>query len=180
MVGGGYKWLYGAIAAADVAASFGILRAKQLEISPVDVDTLHLFSFWVLPAAGLLVGALWLFAAWSDLPPDRRGGVPSLMVAVLLLIPVWGFSWLYEVHQRLCHGIEHTLTELGEERKAPEGLAAVATFAFIGLFGAYLLYPERTFVPYVLNCAVWFVYMLECDAARAAMKGAQARAARQR
>jgi hypothetical protein len=180
VAGVGYKWLYGAIAIAVVGAKFATLRGSELAISPGDLDTLHLFSFWILPAAGLLVGALWLFAAWSDLAPDRRGGVSSLMVGVLLLVPVWGFSWLYEVHQRLCQGIEHTLTELGEPRKAPAGLATIATFTFIGLFAVYLLYPEKTFLPFVANSAAWFVYMSECDAARTAMKAAQARRERER
>jgi hypothetical protein len=180
LLGAGYKWLYGAIALAVVIAEFATLRAKELSISPGDLAALHLLSFWVLPAAGLLVGALWLIAAWGELTPDRRGGVSPLMAGALLLVPVWGFSWLYEVHQRLCQGIEHTLTELGQDKRAPEGLATVASFTFIGLFAAYLLYPEKTFLPFVVNSAAWFVYMSECDAARAALKAAQARRARER
>ena len=173
----GYKWVYGAIAIAVVAAQFATLRAKEFAISPGDVNALHLLGFWILPAAGLLVGALWLFAAWGELTPDRRGGMPTAMVGVLLLVPVWGFSWLYEVHQRLCQGIAHTLTELGQERRAPGGLAAIATFTFIGLFATYLLYPDKTFLPFVVNSAAWFVYMSECDAARTAVKAAQVRMA---
>ncbi len=161
------KWLYLVLSAGYASTSLLTGHVSRLGGALASLAAVGL----VLAQAATVM--VWLYTAWSDVPPAERGGTTPEGAVIKLLIPLYNLYWIFAVNTGLCAILDAHLGRAGSSRRAPVGLAiaggilylASTIFALPGLEAAHAV-AELTV------SAVWFAYMVRCDQVRAIVASA--------
>jgi hypothetical protein len=164
------KWIYAAMAGANalallsIASGMGTAAGIQQELITLVDGPLR----WAL----LVLAPVWIYYAWSGIPPeDRRGTTPGSAV-VGLFIPFYSIFWIFAVNVRLCAAIDALLARSGDRRRAPAALAIVATVLyFVPVVMLLTSAGQYAYLALIADHALWVAYMLVCDDLRRAVLG---------
>jgi hypothetical protein len=126
----------------------------------------------------LFVVAAWVHTSWKGIPESHRGTISPRRAWLSLFIPLYGLYWGFAVNLALCDTLNAILEHARSPRRAPRLLGLFATAFW------YLAPVTAVFFPWslrngalrwlpealgLLDCGLWFAYMLQCDEARHAV-----------
>lgn len=120
-----------------------------------DVFSIALLVFGVAVVAiyaQSIAGLVWLYKAWSWLPPEERyarrwsSWITPGQAALMLLIPYFQYYWMFVINHGLCDALERMRASRPTAEHAPKELGTAASIAQI-------------LVPIPLGGILWFLYM---------------------
>ncbi len=118
----------------------------------------------------LAVVGLWIHTAWSDVPLETREELhvtPGKAVG-FLFIPFVNIYWIFAMPRRLCVALDRALIVRGGAASAPVVVALLAPALHL-VHGIASKTTEGlpVLMSFTVTGALWFVFMLRCDRARA-------------
>ena len=163
------KWIYGGLSGIMVVL---LLLTHVVEYSDETAFLWKLIERVDGPFAlvRILLALLWIHAAWTDVPAAIRtdANVTPGRAVGLLFVPFYNFYWIVAMPLKLCAAMDRALLHAGRSPSAPSRLALMA--ALLNLLHAVLA-KTSTGMPVLLSFAatnaLWFLFMLKCDGARA-------------
>ena len=123
----------------------------------------------------LAIVGVWLHTAWSDVPLETRDELhvtPGKAIG-FLFIPFVNIYWIFAMPRRLCTALDRALIVRGGTPSAPVLIAMLAPALHL-LQGVLSKTTSGlpVLVSFATTGALWFVFMLRCDRARAQLVGA--------
>ena len=122
----------------------------------------------------LAIVGIWIHTAWSDVPLAAREELhvtPGKAVG-FLFIPFVNIYWIFAMPRRLCSALDCSLIVRGGKASAPVVVAVLAPALHL-LHGILSKAAEGlpVLVSFTVTGALWFVFMVRCDRARAELVG---------
>ena len=172
--GGWIKWVYLACMALMVALGVGGLAFSSLGDGDYDPSTgsyeegdsdLQALAGGMLTFAALMwvlrvvFGLVWLYSAWSTIPPElrftkSRSMSPGAAVG-LMFVPFYNLYWIFAANVGLCDALDYGLMSVGSPRRGPRGLAITSCVLQVIPYANIFLAPF-----------MWIFFMFAADSAR--------------
>jgi hypothetical protein len=176
--GAATRWVFGVVAflmmsglCAGIALIVGAFFHKnEFGVEDQDMSLAGLLGVCgaaVLVYVQVLVAAVWMYKAWSWLPPAERhskmwrGAITPMQAGGFLLVPYFNFYWMFVSNYGLCDALER-MRAAHPARPAPRGVAMNAMIAQI----------VQLFVPIPISPILWLVYMTRAERMMREMAGA--------
>jgi hypothetical protein len=151
-----------ALAFAALASGVASARGIQEELVVLVDGPLR----WTL----LALAPMWIYGAWSGIPPETRRRTTPGSAVVGLIVPIFSIYWVFAVNVRLCDHVDALLAASDDRRRAPKTLAVVATVIYFVPYVMMLTSArEYAFLVLIADHALWLAYMLRCDELRRAV-----------
>jgi len=164
------KWVYAALAVGQLGAVLAIRSAVELALARRTMNALIMVADRVFAFAILGLALAWIYCAWLSLPAAARKDVSPGGAVGRFFIPCYNAFWVFIFSAKLCHALDALAVEAGERRRAPLWLAILAgVLTFVPGLLVLDSVKAYAFVVIAVSHALWWVYMLQCDALRGAL-----------
>lgn len=165
------KWIYGGISG---LTGLVLLATHLVAYSPETAFLWELITRLDLPGAlaRIVISLFWIHAAWTDVPVQTQHDLRISPGKALgfLFVPFVNLYWTFAMPWRLCTAIDRVLVEAGRARAAPFAVALLApTLNVLHAILTKTTAGVPVFLTFVATSALWFLFMVRCDRARAGM-----------
>jgi hypothetical protein len=168
-IGATTRWVFASIVAAMglgfgiavFAWAFAIIRSEHTRSHQPDetyvwIGVAGMVMLVVLLYAQIAAGLVWVYKAWSWLPPDQRytrhwkSWITPGQASLMLLIPYFHYYWMFIANLGLCDALDRMRVGFPTREAAPKSLAIAACVCQI-------------FVPFPIASVLWLVYMAKIE-----------------
>ncbi len=167
-IGSSTRWVFTAIvslmgvgfAVASTSLALAIIRSEHTHGQPDDtlmgIGLGAFFGIILLFYGQLAAGLVWLYKAWSWLPPDQRytrhwrSWITPSQAALMLLIPYFHYYWMFVANCGLCDALDRLRVTYPTRDAAPKSLAIMACIC-------------QLVIPLPVGSILWLVFMAKVE-----------------
>jgi hypothetical protein len=124
----------------------------QPDDSLMGFGAIAIFALIFLLYGQIETGLVWLYKAWSWLPPDQRytkhwrGWIQPSQAALMMLIPYFHYYWMFVANCGLCDALDRLRVSYPTRHAAPKSLAIAACCC-------------QFVIPFPVGSILWLVFM---------------------
>ena len=116
------------------------------------VGVIAMFALVLMLYGQIATGLVWLYKAWSWVPPDQRytrhwrSWLTPSQVALMMLIPYFHYYWMFVANCGLCDALDRLRVSYPTRDPAPKSLAIVACVC-------------QLLIPFPIGSIMWLIFM---------------------